>query len=298
MHNDTFADTITRIYGLKGTRWLAQLPELIEQCAQEWSLTKLQPYPLLTYNYVASGLMNSHIPIVLKLRCDSDELNKEIAALSTYAGDGCVKIIMYNQASGALLLEQIVPGDPLSSLFPHDDKKATDIAIQLVQKLHRTSIPTNKSFPLLENVLPDFTKEPPSLIPFISHARKLKQQLLSSSSNHVLLHGDFHHDNILLGPHNNWVVIDPEGIIGNPIYDIALFIRNPLKQLIHESTASTIILNRIHDFAAHLGYSPQEIYNWTYLQTITSAYWSVEDGLDTTNHCMFLSMLELLQKFI
>jgi len=41
-----------------------------------------------------------------------------------------------------------------------------------------------------------------------------------------------------------------------------------------------------------LGYTPQCIYNWTYLQTVSSAYWSIEDKLDITRHIAFLTLLE------
>jgi len=45
-------------------------------------------------------------------------------------------------------------------------------------------------------------------------------------------------------------------------------------------------------FASHFGCSPNRIFNWTYLQAVSSAYWSVEDGLDITNHVQFLTRLQ------
>jgi streptomycin 6-kinase len=294
MHNDIFAHTITKVYGSKGTAWLAQLSALIAQCAQEWQLTELRPFPNLTYNYVLSGYSHQ-TPIVLKLRCNNNELDKEIAALSAYADYGGVKMIAHNRSLGALLLERVVPGGPLSMRFPRHDRSATHIAAHLLKKLHQVPIPQNHTFSSLRNILPDFTQNPPALAPFLSHARTLKEKLLSSPSHPVLLHGDFHHDNILLNANNEWTVIDPEGIIGDSLYDIALFIRNPLAQLINAPDIKNIIHNRMSDFASLLNYSPCAIYDWTYVQTVTSAYWSIEDGLEATNHCAFLTILQTMQ---
>lgn len=42
----------------------------------------------------------------------------------------------------------------------------------------------------------------------------------------MLLHGDFHHDNILLSNNGDYVIIDPKGVIGDPVFDIPRFILN------------------------------------------------------------------------
>src|SRR5689334_12508695 len=117
-YSDTFAHTITSMYGTKGAQWLAQLPQLVGKCAVEWQLTDLKPYPHLTYNYVLSGIMQN-IPIVLKLRCDHAAMLKEAAALKAFVNHGGIKLLAYN--SHALLLERVLPGEPLTALFPHND---------------------------------------------------------------------------------------------------------------------------------------------------------------------------------
>ncbi len=144
-------------------------------------------------------------------------------------------------------------------------------------------------------MLPNLHKNFSELSPFLSYARILRKKLLSNKNNQVLLHGDFHHGNIVSASDSQWVEIDPEGIMGDSLYDIALFIRNPLKELVNTVQAQTIIAKRIQDFAQLLGYSEQSIYEWTYLQAVVSACWSLEDGLDADNHIKFLVLLEQLQ---
>ena len=286
-----FEDTITNTYGIKGTQWLASLPIIIERCALQWNLSALKPYPNLTYNYVMSGMID-HKPVVLKLRCDQTELQQEIAAVEALNGYGCVRVLAYNLNYGAMILERAVPGESLTTLFPHDDQKATRIAADCMQALHKAPLPESSLFKTLEQTLPHFTKTATALDPFIIRAQELKKQLLATQQKNVLLHGDFHSGNILSSDHNQWVVIDPEGTIGDPLYDLAVYIRNPLTELVACPDALIIISNRINDFATSLGYTPQCIYNWTYLQTVSSAYWSIEDKLDITRHIAFLTLLE------
>lgn len=290
-YSDSFAHTITSTYGTKGVQWLAQLPQIIEQCAEEWRLTELKPYAHLTYNYVLSGMMQG-IPIVLKLRCDHEALEKERAALSAFDGYGCVKVLASKKEAGAILLLRMVPGDLLTTLFPHDDARATRIAAECIRTLHQAPIPTTYVFPTLDQTLPHFTDEPRALAPFLAHARSLRKQLLATQEQTVLLHGDFHQDNIVSSGVDTWAVIDPEGIIGDPIYDLAVYIRNPLTELIELPNAKTLIENRIKAFAGLLGYDAQRIYDWTYLQAVSSAYWSIEDGLDASRHVTFLRILQ------
>jgi len=234
--------------------------------------------------------MQNGVSVVLKLRCVVAELDKEITALTAFADHGGVKLLAHNEQLGALLLERALPGDTLTSYFLHDDAKATRIAADVVQTLHQAS-PVGE-FPLLQNILPDLSKEPPVLMPFLARARELKTQLLATQQKQVLLHGDFHHGNILSAAGDEtWVVIDPEGVIGDPVYDLAVYIRNPLKELIIAPDAKVVIINRICDFSQLLGYDAQRIYDWVYVQAVCSAYWSLEDGLDASKHIAFLHIL-------
>ncbi len=292
-YNDTFAHTITSVFGTRGKQWLNELPTIIDQCAQMWQLTDLKPVDALTYNYVLSGNMLNK-PIVLKIRCDHQALEKEVAMLHAYANYGAVKVIAHNYDLGVVLLERIIPGNPLSSLFPHDDRIATAIAAQLVQRIHQAPVAATANLPTLEQLLPTFDKEPDGLKPWIDRARILRSRLLSSTTTPVLLHGDFHQDNILASADEQWIIIDPEGVIGNPIYDIAVYMRNPLDKLITTQHSTAIITNRLQDFATLLGYSMQDIYDWTYLQTLVSAYWSIHDGLDCKRYVTFLKLLDTI----
>lgn len=114
---------------------------------------------------------------------------------------------------------------------------------------------------------------------YLQKVRKLRDELLQTSKPDVLLHGDLHHDNILQNV-NDWVVIDPKGVIGEPVYEVAAFIRNPMPELLNHADAQNIIHNRITHFAEALELSGGRIIDWYFVQAMLSWVWALEDGCD------------------
>jgi len=54
-------------------------------------------------------------------------------------------------------------------------------------------------------------------------AEEILHPLWEKYTKRLLLHGDLHHENILLGK-DGYCAIDPVGIIGDPVFDISMFI--------------------------------------------------------------------------
>jgi streptomycin 6-kinase len=269
------------IYGEKGKRWLADLPNLILNIGSTYGLSNLQPVKNLSYNYVISGLQGSQA-IILKLGLDSDGFKQEATALNAFAGFGVVKMLAENE--GLLLLERALPGDSLKSYFPKLDDVAIRICAQCLIQLHKAPLPEANIFPHIKDWLAILDKNWDIPENYLEKARQLRDSLLQTSNKEVLLHGDLHHDNILQS-HNGWLVIDPKGVIGEPTYEVAAFIRNPLTLLddLQNITAvQAIIQNRITRFSELLDLPSQRILDWCFVQAVLSWAWALEDQGDVT----------------
>lgn len=290
LYEASFVRTITSTYGAKGEQWLNNLPNVIVNAAKFWQLDDLVAYPNLTYNYVLRGRQRE-LPIVLKLRCNVQDMLGEVNALQAFQGPTCVNLLDYNVELGAILLEQLVPGTALSKVAMVDDRQATQIAANVLQMLSQVN---NKGqFKTLLQTLPDLSKNFEQLNEFLPQARCSKNDLLTSSNDwERLLHGDFHHDNILQSD-RNWCVIDTEGLWGDVGYDLAVFIRNPLSYLVGLPNSQAIVMQRIDDLSKAMNYPVARLYKWTFLQATVSAYWSLEDGLEIGNHLALLRLLSL-----
>lgn len=288
-----FQSNIINIYGEEGKTWIDELPELVVTISSKLGLRDLNEITNLSYNYVLSGLQGDN-PIVLKLGLDSEGLAREAFALKCFAGCGAVKVL--SEDDGMLLLQRAVPGISLKSYFPNSEQESVKIACEVMKKLHKANIPVAHNFPHIKDWLAALDRDWKIHDEYLQKARKLREQLLQTSEADVLLHGDLHHDNILQNG-NDWVMIDPKGVIGEPAYEVAAFIRNPMPELLHHSDIPHIILNRITRFAEALELPSQRILDWCFVQAVLAQAWALEDGCDASYFQQLTKIFDVLLPF-
>ncbi|MBU4387141.1 phosphotransferase, partial [Candidatus Dependentiae bacterium] len=231
-----FKKNIINLYGDFGQNWLSSIPELITKIEKLWNLSNLQIIPNLSYNYVANCEQNNQ-PVILKLFFDINNLQAELNALNAFAGNGCVKLINHDIKHKALLLQKIVPGISLKTFFPDQDEQAVKIISDVIQNLQSSAAPGQKKFPNIYDSLKILDKSWNLPEQYLVKARKLSEKLVATNSKQVLLHGDLHHENILLNDKNKWVAIDPKGVIGALSLEPATAICNPIPELLEFSNA-------------------------------------------------------------
>lgn len=224
-----------------------------------------------------SGFQGSQ-PIILKLGLDIDGFKREAAALMAFSGFGVVQVLSEN--NGLLLLECAVPGVSLKPHFPENDDETINITANVIRRLHKAPIPRAHVFPHVKDWLAALDKDWNIPAEYPQKARRLRDNLLKTSAKEVLLHGDLHHDNILQNG-DDWAVIDPKGVIGEPTYEVAAFIRNPIPELLAHDNALSIINHRITRFAEFLELSERRIIDWCFVQAVLAWVWALEDNCDT-----------------
>jgi len=271
-----FETNILNIYGVKGKNWLQSLPEIVENIALQLGLSQLSPIGNLSYHYVVSGVQGEH-PIILKLGLNSAGLKQEAAMLRCFRGHGAVKVM--RKEENYLLLNRAVPGVSLEGSFPLDDLKAVDIACQVMKTLHQAKIPMEHEFPHITDWLSVLDKNWGLPKSHLQKARQLRDGLVAKSSPDVLLHGDLHHSNLLQDGHE-WVVIDPKGVIGEPAFELAAFIRNPVPKLLEHPKPDDLILSRISRFSERLDVPKEKIIHWSYVQGVLAWAWALGDHCD------------------
>jgi streptomycin 6-kinase len=297
--SDKFQETMINVWKDEGAAWLLKLPELIKYFSNKWQLQDLKPFENLTYSYVVSAYSALYkMPVVLKMMASHNELLDEQKALEYYGGRGYAKLLAFDIDRGAILIEAIVPGTPLSALFPINDDKATDIVIEAMKRLHQAPISAKDAanFPSISNWLSLLEHFEDSRIPgdSLKKAQTLAKSLLSTQDNLYLLHGDLHHHNILLNKDQDWILIDPKGIVGELAFEVGAFLRNPFTNLLEKSNAHEIINNRLHLCANGLQIDFERLLDWGYVQSVLTALWAVQDNLSNLND--FLKMIKLFEK--
>jgi streptomycin 6-kinase len=293
-----FISNIEGTFGEAGKQFLASLPVLIDQASQRWSLTDVQPSPTLSYNFVAFASRGEE-QVVLKLGVPNDEMRSEIAALRLFNGEGACRLIDYDEDKCWMLLERLKPGAMLVTL--EDDEEATHIAAQVMQKIwrplehvtlspsaelrinsakslvHDKFIQLSNWFDGLKRLRSRFSGGTgpfdEKLVERVEHSVK---EFFVENHKPVLMHGDFHHFNIL-SSERGWLVIDPKGVIGPACYEVGPLLINPWGDLLNLPNYRQLTQRRIDILHECLGFERERIREWALAHAILSAWWSIEE---------------------
>ena len=92
----------------------------------------------------------------------------------------------------------------------------------------------------------------------------------------VLMHGDFHHFNIL-SSERGWLIIDPKGVIGPACYEVGPLLMNPWDDLLSKDYRQ-MTKRRIDILHERLGFERERIREWGVAHAILSAWWDIEEN--------------------
>jgi len=269
------------VHGKAGEAWLNRLPAVLDDCAQRWGLSIGRPFAALSYNYVTRVARADGASAVLKVGVPDKERRCEIAATVAFEGNGMVRQYEADAALGASLLELLVPGEPLNRLTEAgDDDGATLAAAGLMRALWRPA-PANGPYPTVSDWAGGLAKlrelydgGTGPLPAYLVDAAESTFAGLAGAPPQLLLHGDFHHGNILSAQRAPWIAIDPKGLVGPPGYDAGNFLRGSLEETPDPRRA---LIRRIDILSAELGMHRNELRRWSLAQAVLSAWWSIED---------------------
>ena len=276
-----FIQTIKSVFGESGKVFLENLPTLIEEASARWGLTDIQPVSNLSYNFVAFAKRGNEY-VILKIGIPNTELISEMTALKLFNGDGACQVLASDEERGSLLLERLQPGEMLSDL--EDDDERTHIAADVMSKLWR-EVPTNNKFIQLSDWFEGLIKIRPHFNggtgPFPKEILEQVESLLPelfADKNVKLMHGDFHHFNIL-SSERGWLVIDPKGVIGPVGYEIGPLMLNPWNSISDRVSFQVRAERRMSILSERLGWEREKIINWTTAHAVLSAWWDFQDGM-------------------
>jgi len=276
---EEFALRAIEMHGDAGREWLARLPLLLEEVARRWSLTIGMPFRGLSYSYVCAVTTSDGMPAVLKIAIPDREFLTGVEALRLFDGCGVVRLLDADPDLGALLLECLEPGTPLSSVS--DDGEAISIAVSVMRRLWRpvrapAKVPSVADWAAglgrLRERFGGGTGPLPGVL--VEQAERLFADLLATQGEHVLLHGDLHQDNILSAEPEPWLAIDPKGVVGEPAYEVGALLRN---HVLDAPDPRATTERRVHQLAEELGLDRARIVAWGFAQAVLSAWWSIED---------------------
>ena len=258
----------------------------MERCAEAWELTPGRAFEPGGYcAYVAPVRRANGSEAVLKISLVDRENRLEADALELLGGDGAVRLLARDDAVGALLLERLRPGVPLSTVA--DERAAIGVAAGL---LRRIALPLDAAAPfdpLWERARQwaaglDATNRAagsPCEQALVDEARVTLVALAGSPPPHaVLVHQDLHLGNVLAAEREPWLAIDPKPLAGELAFDAASLLRDwPAARLAGRDVAAAL-RGRLEQLVDELALDRARTRGWALGQTVELGLWSHSVG--------------------
>ena len=320
-----FIQTIHNNYGKDGETFLAALPVSIAEASAQWNLTDVQPVPMLSYNFVAFAKRRDEVlsprgvdetkgqgdpaptvDVVLKMAVPNREFTSEMAALKLFNGEGACRLLEFDEENSWILLERLNPGEMLATV--QDDDEATRIASDVMKKIWRPiDVGARYIVPLqgfiqladwfdglkrLRKMFDGGTG--PLNAKLVERVESSVKDLFAENHRPVLMHGDFHHFNVL-SSERGWLIIDPKGVIGPAGYEVGPFMMNPWGDLLNGINFRLRLKRRIDILHEYLGFERERIREWSLAHGILSAWWDIEENKSCEYSLAFAEMMADLE---
>ena len=266
--------------------WLDSLSVLVAHLERDWSISVGRPYSDSSEAFVAPATCTDGTEAVLKLIVprDNDAAAHEILALRLANGDGCARLLRDDVARGAVLLERL--GRSLHDLgLPMRTRH--EILVGCARRMWRPApdggLPTGAE---KARLLADFIRRAWEQLDRPCSERAVEHAVACASrrgeahreSNAVLVHGDVHQWNTLEALDGGFKLVDPDGLLAEPEYDLGVIMReDPLDGDLHE---------RCSWLAAQTGLDRTATWEWGVVERVSTGLLCVQVGLEAVGREM------------
>lgn len=217
---------------------------------------------------------------VLKLGSPG-RIAEELMALQALRGPAVVRVEDAWVEAGALLLEDVRPGLPLTA-----ERDETVARVRFTAAMRRLGghapagrFPSVAEWCAASVVFHDRLRQSHDVrAAIIGRWHAKAEKLLDTAPARALLHGDLHDGNLLKRDGDGYLAIDPKGVVGEAAYEPACFLMNRWRN--RPDLSGPSMVQEAAALAADLGLRPGRVLGWAGSHTALSLGWSWEDDGD------------------
>lgn len=218
--------------------------------------------------------------VILKLNSSLSSIASEYHMLKTVGGRYGCRVYEFDSENGILLEEKIIPGTVL--------RKVADVDVRIqkfaevFRKIHKEAsgdydYPTYFEWIKKAHAFVEKIEQRKIIIEQIKRAEEICGKLFDKYTERMVLHGDLHHDNMLLSEEGNYKIIDAKGVLGPQIFDIPRFILNELDEK-SGTEGKEYILNVIEKISRLLSYPIEDLKDLFFMETALACAWCLESS--------------------
>jgi streptomycin 6-kinase len=276
--------TVSAWEGDTGRAWLDALPERVADHLERWELQLERVFtPGGQISMIVLVRQADGTQAVLKAGMVTVETAQEHTALAHWDGHGAVRLVRADPDEGVLLLERLHGDVSLRSL---PEPKAMLEAAATIRRLWVTPPEAHPFTSVADHTamltvsLRERRSRPwaADARPLIDQALALREELVALPVEDVLLHGDYHHGNVLAGSRAPWLAIDPKPLVGDPAYDLAWLARDRLETLVASPGPGSAARRRIAKLSAALDVDEERVRDWALFRAVDAGVWCFSVG--------------------
>ncbi|MGW3862936.1 aminoglycoside phosphotransferase family protein [Streptomyces sp. NPDC005047] len=271
---DGLAAAQAKYNGEAGRAFIDGLPELAASFLRRWELRLDGPSMHGWAALVLPVVRRDGVPAVLKLQILDEESEGEPVALRVWDGDGAVRLLDHDPATGTMLLERLDADRMLSHV--EDSRAAVLVIARLLA--HLTSTPAPPGMRRLGDIARAMLERTPGALGAIPDpadrrlvadcAAALRE--VADEPGDRLLHWDLHFENVLASARAPWLAIDPKPLAGDPGFDLLPALDNR-----YDPAETRWRFDAMTDV---LGLDRQRARAWSLARVLQNSLWNVEDG--------------------
>ncbi|RDD89634.1 aminoglycoside phosphotransferase family protein [Streptomyces parvulus] len=271
---DGLAAAQAKYNGEAGRAFIAALPGLAASFLERWELRPDGPSMHGWAALVLPVLRPDGTPAVLKLQIADEESEGEPVALRVWDGDGAVRLLDHDPATGTMLLERLDADRMLSHV--EDSREAVLVIARLLA--HLTATPAPPGMRRLGDIARDMLARTPGTLAGIPDpadrrlvadcAAALRE--VAGEPGDQLLHWDLHYENVLASGRAPWLAIDPKPLAGDPGFDLLPALDNR-----YDPAETRWRFDAMTDV---LGLDRERARAWSLARVLQNCLWNVEDG--------------------
>lgn len=249
----------------------------VTAAAARWRLTEVSRLSGSRGKSIYQAVSPEFGDVILKWNSDGSELRREAETLSRLDGKGCCRIYGWDEDLRVLLEQRMIPGKTLRK-EPDPERRVAAFA-QVFRQIHQPAQGGETYLDWLAGIC-DSCRERDFGEDWQRHAiqaREVCQEMFDEYPERMLLHGDLHHDNLLISEDGTYRMIDPKGVIGPEILDVPRFLLNEQKT-IYEGSEREHFDRLFRLVSGELGYPEEQLRRLLFLETVLANVWRLEDG--------------------
>jgi streptomycin 6-kinase len=266
-------------HGPAGAAWIEGLPAMVAGVEERLRIRCDRVLDGGEVSLVAEVTCADGTPAILKVALRDSENDLEHHALALLAGRRVVRMLAYDKAAHAILLERLEPGTSLRAAVP-DEETGFQIAAELLPDIWIRP-PLRHRF----RDIADLARVTAGRLPARARASSVKpsgdlvdravsdlRALAVDRTDRVLLHRDYHRLNVLAHG-DGFRIIDPKPVIGDRAFDLGCLFRDDADSVLADPQPARRLARRVDLLCELLAVDRERALSW-------AVAWGLELALD------------------